>query len=233
MVEEVNNYENIDFNENNLSNLSEFNKKIKKSGVIYLSRIPIGMTIPNLRKLLEKYEIKRIYLVPFKEKKFNDFGKKVQAYKEGWVEFEDKILAKLCEFQLNGKPIGGKKNCSYKDDLWTIKYLHKFKWHHLTEKLNYNKNLREKRIKNEIRQGKRENEFMVKMFEKSKLLNKKREKENENNENENNENNENENENEENENNNNEIDNENEENELEKIRKKFKQKKPIIKNNNK
>ena len=213
MVEEVNDYENIELtseDNNNISkNLDEFKNKIKKSGIIYLSRIPIGMTIAELRKLLEKYEIKRCYLVPFKEKKINDFGKKVQAYKEGWVEFEDKILAKLCEYQLNGHPIGGKKSCSYKDDLWTIKYLHKFKWHHLIEKLNFNKNLREKRIKNEIRQGKRENEFMLKMFEKSKMLNKKREKEE------------------------NKINEDlNEENDLEKIRKKFKQKKPIINNNN-
>jgi ESF2/ABP1 family protein len=220
MVEEVNNYENIDLlsEDNNLSNIDEFNNKIKKTGIIYLSRIPIGMTIPDLRKLLEKYEIKRCYLVPFKEKKINDFGKKVQAYKEGWVEFEDKILAKLCEYQLNGHPIGGKKSCPYKDDLWTIKYLHKFKWHHLTEKLNFNKNLREKRIKNEIRQGRRENEFMLKIFEKSKILNRKREKEKEENK----------------------IDDDDvkkdelsEENDIEKIRKKFKQKKPIIKNNNK
>ena len=220
MVEEVNNYENIDLlsEDNNLSNIDEFNNKIKKTGIIYLSRIPIGMTIPDLRKLLEKYEIKRCYLVPFKEKKINDFGKKVQAYKEGWVEFEDKILAKLCEYQLNGHPIGGKKSCPYKDDLWTIKYLHKFKWQHLTEKLNFNKNLREKRIKNEIRQGRRENEFMLKIFEKSKILNRKREKEKEENK----------------------IDDDDvkkdelsEENDIEKIRKRFKQKKPIIKNNNK
>ena len=220
MVEEVNNYENIDLlsEDNNLSNIDEFNNKIKKTGIIYLSRIPIGMTIPDLRKLLEKYEIKRCYLVPFKEKKINDFGKKVQAYKEGWVEFEDKILAKLCEYQLNGHPIGGKKSCPYKDDLWTIKYLHKFKWHHLIEKLNFNKNLREKRIKNEIRQGRRENEFMLKIFEKSKILNRKREKEKEENK----------------------IDDDDvkkdelsEENDIEKIRKRFKQKKPIIKNNNK
>ena len=213
MVEEVNDYENIELtseDNNNISNnLDEFKNKIKKSGIIYLSRIPIGMTIAELRKLLEKYEIKRCYLVPFKEKKINDFGKKVQAYKEGWVEFEDKILAKLCEYQLNGHPIGGKKSCSYKDDLWTIKYLHKFKWHNLIEKLNFNKNLREKRIKNEIRQGKRENEFMLKMYEKSKMLNKKREKEE------------------------NKINEDlNEENDLEKIRKKFKQKKPIFNNNN-
>jgi hypothetical protein len=109
----------------------------------------------------------------------------------------------------SGNIFGRKKSCPYKDDLWTIKYLHKFKWHHLIEKLNFNKNLREKRIKNEIRQGKRENEFMLKMYEKSKMLNKKREKEE------------------------NKINEDlNEENDLEKIRKKFKQKKPIFNNNN-
>jgi len=28
---------------------------------------------------------------------------------------------------------GGKKRNFYHDDIWTLKYLPKFKWHHLTE----------------------------------------------------------------------------------------------------
>ena len=54
-------------------------------------------------------------------------GKRIQGYKEGWIEFEDKIYAKLAEYQLNGKQIGGNKKCPYKDELWNLKYLHKFK----------------------------------------------------------------------------------------------------------
>jgi len=32
---------------------------------------------------------------------------------------------------------GGKKNSYYHDDLWTMKYLPRFKWHHLTDKTAY------------------------------------------------------------------------------------------------
>ena len=39
---------------------------------------------------------------------------------------------------LNGQQIGGKKRHNlFFDDIWVIKYLPKFKWHNLTEKLAY------------------------------------------------------------------------------------------------
>ena len=131
-VNDVNNYENLELiekgiDETDLANVEELKEKIRRSGVIYMSNIPIGMTVNNLKKLLKDFGVKRVYLVPLKEKVSDDTGKKVQAYKEGWVEFEEKLMAKLAEYKLNGKPIGGKRGCSYKDDLWTIKYLHKFK----------------------------------------------------------------------------------------------------------
>ena len=131
-VNDVNNYENLELiekgiDETDLANVEELKEKIRRSGVIYMSNIPIGMTVNNLKKLLKDFGVKRVYLVPLKEKVSDDTGKKVQAYKEGWVEFEEKLMAKLAEYKLNGKPIGGKRGCSYKDDLCTIKYLHKFK----------------------------------------------------------------------------------------------------------
>jgi ESF2/ABP1 family protein len=63
--------------------------------------------------------------------------------------------------------------------LWTIKYLHKFKWHHLIEKMNYNKKLREQRLNAEIAQAKRETNFIENKFEQSAIINKKRKRENE------------------------------------------------------
>ena len=238
MTDEINSYENIDLFENpeNLTNIDEIKEKIRRSGLIYLSNIPLGMTINSLRKLLEDYGIERIYLVPLKEKKKDENGKKIQCYKEGWIEFEDKIFAKLCEYQLNGKVIGGNKKCPYKDELWTIKYLHKFKWHNLMEKINFDRNVRKNLIKTEIKQGIRENNFIIKNYEKSKAMNKKRKREEEENKNQNNEKKENEsNDNSENDNENNDkklnMKNKNDNNDevKEKIKKKFKQKKPIIK----
>jgi ESF2/ABP1 family protein len=220
MVEEINEYENIDLFQNpeNLTNINEIKEKIRRSGLIYISNIPLGMTVNSFRKLLGDYGIERIYLVPLPEKISDENGKKIQGYKEGWIEFEDKIFAKLCEYQLNGKPIGGNKKCPYKDDLWTIKYLHKFKWHNLMEKINFDKNVRKNLLKTEIKQGIRENNFIIKNYEKSKAINKKRKREEEDNNQEKNSDEKNEFNKE-----------ESKEDEKIKLKKKFKQKKPIIK----
>ena len=165
---------NID--ENDLT-LEELKEKIRRSGVLYMSRVPIGMKISELRKLLEDYGMERCYLVPLKKKMENIDGKKVQAYKEGWIEFNDKIYAKLAEYQLNGRPIRGSRKCPYKDELWNLKYLHKFKWNDLIENLTMEKKIQEKKLKIEIAQSKRENDFIIKNYEKSKkYLNKKTKK---------------------------------------------------------
>ena len=159
--------------------VEELREKIRRSGVLYMSRVPIGMRIIDIRKLLDDYGIQRCYFVPYKKKLQNVDGKRVQAYKEGWIEFEDKIYAKLAEYQLNGKPIGGNKKCIYRDELWNLKYLHKFKWNDLVESMTLEKKIQEKELKIEIAQSKRENDFIIKNYEKSKkYLNKKREEEN-------------------------------------------------------
>ena len=188
--EENNNNNEIDINEeedniqgNDLT-VEELKEKIRRSGVLYMSRVPIGMKISELRKLLEDYGIERCYLVPLKKKMEIINGKKVQAYKEGWIEFNDKIYAKLAEYQLNGKPIGGSRKCPYRDELWNLKYLHKFKWNDLIENITMEKKIQEKKLKIEIAQSKRENDFIVKNYEKSKkFLNKKKNIENEKGEN--------------------------------------------------
>ena len=159
--------------------VEELHEKIRRSGVLYMSRVPIGMKIIDIRKLLDDYGIERCYFVPYKKKLQNVDGKRVQAYKEGWIEFEDKLYAKLAEYQLNGKPIGGNKKCIYRDELWNLKYLHKFKWNDLVESMTMEKKIQEKQLKMEIAQSKRENDFIIKNYEKSKkYLNKKREMEN-------------------------------------------------------
>ena len=169
--------------ENNDLTVEELREKIKRSGVLYMSKVPIGMKISDIRKLLDDYGIQRCYFVPLKKKLQNVDGKRVQAYKEGWIEFDDKIYAKLAEYQLNGKPIGGNKKCIYRDELWNLKYLHKFKWNDLVEDMTMERKIQEKKLKMEIAQSKRENDFIIKNYEKSKkYLNKKKEKEKEDNE---------------------------------------------------
>lgn len=52
---------------------------------------------------------------------------------EGWVEFKDKKKAKSLAEYLNMREIGGKRTNEYYHEMWNIKYLPKFKWHHFTE----------------------------------------------------------------------------------------------------
>jgi len=178
LIEEINeDYKYMNQTNDELT-VEELREKIRRSGVLYMSRVPIGMKIIDIRKLLNDYGIQRCYFIPFKKKLQNIDGKRVQAYKEGWIEFEDKIYAKLAEYQLNGKPIGGNKKCIYRDELWNLKYLHKFKWNDLVESMTLEKKIQEKKLKIEIAQSKRENDFIIKNYEKSKkYLNKKREEE--------------------------------------------------------
>jgi ESF2/ABP1 family protein len=151
-----------------LEDNKDYKEKVRRTGIIYLSHIPEGMNVNVLREKLSKYSPKRIYLVPDTKSRKGD---KRQNYIEGWVEFEDKMFAKLCEYEINGQMIGGKKrNNNLREEIWTIKYLHKFKWHHLMEKINHNKKMREQKMKAEIAQTRRETNFIIDKYEQSKVI---------------------------------------------------------------
>ncbi len=62
-------------------------------------------------------------------------GNSGKNFAEGWVEFEDKAVAKRVAVLLNGQQMGGRRRSAYHYDLWTLKYLPKFKWDHLTEEI--------------------------------------------------------------------------------------------------
>eukprot|EP00879_Flechtneria_rotunda_P007483 GHRR01007850.1.p2 GENE.GHRR01007850.1~~GHRR01007850.1.p2 ORF type:complete len:171 (+),score=58.37 GHRR01007850.1:1723-2235(+) len=79
-----------------------------KRGIIYISRLPPHMKPGKLRQLLSAYgEIGRIYCTPEdqgarkqRKKKGGNSGKN---FIEGWVEFEDKAIAKQVAAALNGQ----------------------------------------------------------------------------------------------------------------------------------
>ena len=85
----------------------------------------------------------------------------------------DKREAKLCALALNGNNIGGKKRHNlFYDDIWNIKYLPKFKWHNLTEKLSYDHKVRESRLTAETNLAKKELNFYMDKVELKKRLEK-------------------------------------------------------------
>ncbi|XP_022255836.1 activator of basal transcription 1-like isoform X2 [Limulus polyphemus] len=109
-------------------------------------------------------------------KKKKKQGKPSKFFTEGWVEFLDKKVAKRIAVMLNGQQVGGRRKTPFYDSLWSIKYLHRFKWAHLNERLAYEKAVRDQRMRTEISQVKREANFYMQSVDRSLKLARKRKK---------------------------------------------------------
>ena len=148
---------------------------IRKSGVLYVSRIPPFMKPHKLRTLLEPFgTINRTYLAPedptSHARRVRAGGNKKKLFTEGWVEFVDKRDAKKAFELLNARTIGGKKGSYYRDDVWSLVYLKGFKWRDLTAQIEKENAEREIRMKAEIRKATRENLEFVRNVERAKEL---------------------------------------------------------------
>ena len=156
-------------------NLVNTDAAVRRSGVVYISRVPPFMKPAKLRSLLEPYgKINHIFLSPedlrARSRRVRNGGNKKRTYTDGWVEFVKKGDAKkACEL-LNAQTIGGKKGTYYRDDLWSLLYLKGFKWHHLTEQINTETAERASRMQAEISKTKRETEEYLRNVEMSKMV---------------------------------------------------------------
>lgn len=147
--------------------------KLGRRGVIYMSRVPPFMKPNKARSLLEEYgEITRIYLAEedaaVRKKRKEKGGNASKQFSEAWIEFSDKKVAKRVAESLNNTPIGGRKSDFYHDDIWNLKYLKKFKWEFLTEKISYERRVREQKVNAAMMQSKRENAEFVELVEQTK-----------------------------------------------------------------
>ncbi|KAF1347988.1 hypothetical protein BDV97DRAFT_334928 [Delphinella strobiligena] len=155
--------------------LEKSQKAAKKTGVIYLSRVPPFMKPATLKHLLTPYgEIGRVFLTPEDsvqhQRRVRSGGNKKKSFTDGWVEFVNKKNAKIIAESLNGNIIGGKKGNFYHDDVWNIKYLKGFKWSHLTEQIANENAERAARLRAEISKTRRENKAFVDDIERAKML---------------------------------------------------------------
>jgi ESF2/ABP1 family protein len=156
-------------------NLVATTAAIKRSGVVYLSRIPPFMKPTKLRSLLEPFgQINRIFLSPedpsSHARRVKNGGNKKRSFTDGWVEFVNKKDAKhACEL-LNAQIIGGKKGTYYHDDVWNLLYLKGFKWHNLTEQIAAENAERASRMRAEISKTTKENKEFVQNVERAKML---------------------------------------------------------------
>lgn len=79
-------------------------------------------------------------------------------------------MAKAVVQNLNGNILGGKKGSYYHDDIWSMKYLPRFKWNNLTEKLAYDSQVRKKRLHAEISQANKEANFYIEQVDRNKQI---------------------------------------------------------------
>ena len=151
------------------------NHRRTSPGIVYMSRIPPYMCADKVRHLLSRFgEVGRIYLKPensmARARRRRQGGKKKLKFVEGWIELKDKKIAKQIADSLNNTHIGGKKRNYHYFDLWNVKYLHGFKWFHLTESIAYQTAVREQRLRTELSQVKRENQFYLQNVGKGKEI---------------------------------------------------------------
>jgi ESF2/ABP1 family protein len=146
-----------------------------KKGVVHFASLPAFMKPEKLRHMMEQFgEIGRVYLAPEdkseRQRRKRTGGNRKLKYGEGWVEFENRKIAKRVALTLNGTPVGGKKRRNhYRDDLWNIRYLPRFGWYQLKEGIIYNQHVRKARLDQKVGQARRENDFFLEKVEQAKF----------------------------------------------------------------
>jgi len=155
----------------------DFNEKLKRRGVVYVARVPPKMTPTKVKSLLGDFgEVTRVYLVEedaaARKRRRKLTGNASKRYVEGWVEFASKKVAKHVAASLNNTPITNHKRSPHYGDLWSLKYLHRFKWSHLTEKVAYERRVREQKLRLETMQARRETQAYKELVETGKKLDK-------------------------------------------------------------
>ena len=154
---------------------SDFNKRLERRGIVYLSRVPPRMGPAKVKTLLSDFgDVTRVYLVEedksSRKRRRKAGGSGSKRYIEGWIEFESKKVAKRVGETLNMSRITNHKGSVHYDDVWNIKYLRGFKWSHLTEKVAYERRIREQKLRVEMMEARRENANYVAQVEAGRKL---------------------------------------------------------------
>jgi len=132
-----------------------------------LFSVPDGMNVTQTTAFFSEFgRVGRVFLQPDKTDKQK--GKFNRVFSEGWIEFASKKVARVAAERLNCQPVGGKRKSKSHDQTWNIKYLPRFKWVHLSERLAYEAAVRQQRLRTEISQVKREAEHFKSSVESGK-----------------------------------------------------------------
>nr|NP_727307.1 uncharacterized protein Dmel_CG32706 [Drosophila melanogaster]AAN09240.1 uncharacterized protein Dmel_CG32706 [Drosophila melanogaster] len=109
-------------------------EKMHKVGVILISNIPKDMDGDCLKEIMNLHSVVgRVYVQPETLSSF----KTKKNMRKGWVEFISKSGAKKIALELNNKPITDGKSSRFRGLLWKMKFLPRFKWYYLTDRMDY------------------------------------------------------------------------------------------------
>lgn len=89
------------------------------------------------------------------------------------MEFEKKRVAKWVAANINNTPISSKKGSIFCDILWSLKYLPRFKWIHLSERLTYERAVQRQKMQMAISKARKEANVYQSNLDKSEKLKKK------------------------------------------------------------
>jgi ESF2/ABP1 family protein len=133
--------------------------KLSKRGVMYISRLPPKMTVSKVKTLLSHLgTVTRLYLEEedktVRKRRKRAGGSSSKRYVCGWAEFPSRSQASNIAESIHQTQM--ERKGPHRDDLWSVRYLRGFKWEMLTEKVAYERRVREQKLRVEMVNAKRE-----------------------------------------------------------------------------
>ena len=84
---------------------------------------------------------------------------------------ETRTRFRLVALMFNGAPTGGKKRKNfYREDIWNIRYLSKFTWEHLLQKIEADKQLADQQVRSEATLARKANRFYAAQVQKAREI---------------------------------------------------------------
>lgn len=137
----------------------------RKTGVVYLSRVPPGLDVGIVRSILGRVgPLGRVWLRAEEKEtvaaRRSIGGRRRVGFSDGWVEFLRYVDAESAVELLNGQPMtGATRRGRFENDLWCLRLLPEFKWDDLVDEACGTRRERVLRVKSEVAASRRERSF--------------------------------------------------------------------------
>jgi ESF2/ABP1 family protein len=151
-------------------------KSARKTGVVYLSRVPPGLDVGIVRSVLGRCgTLGRVWLRAEAREHVDSRrilgGRRNAGFSDGWVEFSRASDAETAVVLLHGQPMtGATRKGKFQNDLWCLKFLPGFVWDDLVEEVCGTRRERLLRVKSEVAAARRERAFVEEKAELARVM---------------------------------------------------------------